>query len=238
MTRKYLVLVALAIAMLAGSCSTMADYEEARQVRLGLKAPSTPTPRPTATPKPVATPKPAVTEQPDTPPPKPLDAQSGTLFQPWSSPIPHDVLGEKSKKSADEAEAQVEANRPEISKETAPGPLIPVLKTLLRSLDDLTVVSRVFDAYAAAVHAVRISVEAFGLKPNLEALRRVREAHDFWVQWFAAAHIYPDGEHPDLAEIKVFYAGLDTQGKAASADIAAVNAIIDQQRTHPVPTGK
>ena len=167
--------------------------------------------------------------------PKPLDKASGTLFQPWTSPVPRDVVGEKSKIAADEAVAQVEATRPDISTDSAPGPRTPILKTMLRTTDDLLLVSKVFEAYADAVHAVRVSVDAFGLKPNLEGMRRVREVNEYWELWFKKVHIYPDGIHPNVAEIEAFYALLDQRGKAAAADIAAINATIDQQRTHALP---
>lgn len=226
-----LLFVAGVIALIIGSCATMSDYEIQRQVRLGLRAPPTPTPSPVPSPiyiKP--SPTPSFDDVPSTPP-QPLDKGSGALFQPWTSPTPHDLMGEKIKQSAEEAKALVDATRPEISKESAPGPGIPILKTLLRTNEDLAVVSQVFQTYAEAVHAVRVSVDAFGLKPNLEGLRRTREAQEYWALWFSRAHIYPTGIKPSVEDIRGFYAALDASGKAAADDIAAINALLDHQRS-------
>lgn len=211
------------------SCSTMAAYEQERQQRLGIKAKPTPTPTPTPSAEGVD----ARAMPTEAPRPQPLDPKNGTLLQPWVSPPPRDALGDESKNSAAAAEALVESTRPDKSVRVAPGPQVPVLKTVLRSPDDLVVALRVYQAYAEAVHAVRVSVDAYGLKPNVAALRQVRAATEYWRQWFADMHIYPETERPGVKEIQEFYAAVGAAGGQVQADLAAVNTLLERQRTRP-----
>ena len=229
--RQIMAAFAVVIALsLVWSCATMNSYEYDRQVRLGLKPNPSATPSPT--PNPSGKPETIVSSRAEeTPVPQPLDKSVGTLFHPWTSAPPRDAQGEDAKKSAELAESQVEESRPATSIVVAPGPIIPVLKTLLRSTEDLTVVSRVYQAYAEAVHAVRVSVDAYGIKPNLDAIRRLRGATDYWQIWFSRMHIYPESHEPNVQTIQDFYKLVGENGQAVQSDIGAINAYIDKQRT-------
>jgi hypothetical protein len=198
-------LLALALlASLLGSCATMAAYEEQRLARLGKS--------PASSAKPV---------------------EAGTLFQPNVPKPKVDEAALAAAKSVATAEKQLAESDPTKTSDVAPGPVIPQLKTLLQTKADLDVVTKSYLAYAQSVANVRTSLDAYGLKANLEGLRKTREAGEYWALYLQRLRIRGVDQSIKVDDIKYFYWVLSDRGKQVETDTISMNRYIDVQRTRP-----
>ena len=190
---------------LLASCSTMMAYEEQRQARRGTKV--------AASPKPVVTPG------------------SGTLFQPTKPVAKVDEAAILANRSVKEAEKQLANSDPNKATGVAPGPTVPVLKTLLTDKLDIEAVSKTYAAYAQATSNLRVSLDAFGLKANIDGLRHLREAGDFWSLYLPRLRIRPNNMQITAGDVRNFYGVISDRGKQMMSDLVYINHFIDVQRT-------
>ena len=188
---------------LLGSCATMMAYEQERQKKRSKPA--------------VA----ATTGQ----------EAVGSLFQPNLPKPKVDTQGLAASQSVANAEKQLAETDPTKTAGVAPGPSIPMLKTLLLTREDLDAVSKSYAAYSQAVTNVRVSLEAYGLKSNLTGLRRVREAGEYWGLYMPRMRIRPTEPGIKAEDIQAFYGVVTEKGKQVMADTGQINRYIDSQRT-------
>jgi hypothetical protein len=186
-----------------GSCTTMMAYEEQRLAKRGAKE----NPAPNASPV------------------------TGTILQP-KIPVPKiDEAAIKADQSVQTAVQQLSENDPTKTSTVAPGPVIPFLKTKLTAKADLESVAKSYAAYAQAVFDVRISVEAFGINANVEGLRRVREAGEYWSLYLPQLRIRPDIVSITKADVQNLYGVFTVSGQQLQAALGFINNYIDSQKT-------
>lgn len=185
------------------SCSTMMAFEEQRLAKRGTSPSSSPS----------------------------AAGATGTILQPFIPKAKVDEAAIQAEKSVRAAEKSLAETDPSVVTGVAAGPTVPELKSLLATKADIEAVAKSYAAYAQAVADVRVSLGAHGLKPNLESLRRVREASDYWRLYLPQLRIRPMDTTVSRDDINGLYAVFSVSGRQLQVALQDINQYIDSHRT-------
>ena len=113
------------------------------------------------------------------------------------------------------------------------GLAIPSLPVILEKPEQVESVLAAYKGFASSAAEVHARVKAYGLRPQLATVQKLRASLVYWEGFFGSLRFMPRTPSLTVKDLEAFYQVLDEPDTQVMTAVSGINSLIDKERSVP-----